>query len=121
MDFSWAARAFVGYDLAAYILQVQSGQPFSEYVEDKVFAPLDMPNCSTDPEFIRDHPNRAIGHMSYVERIPLPSDIPWIAAGGVCASANEMARFVQFFLNGRKVDGQTVLDGSLPAMETART
>ena len=24
-----------GYDLAAYILQVQSGQPFAEYVEDK--------------------------------------------------------------------------------------
>ena len=101
-----------GYDIAAYILQVQSGQPFSEYLKDKVFTPLNMPNCSTDPEFIRNHPNRAIGHMPYVKRIPLTTDVPWVGAGGVYASAKELARFVQFFLNRGKVDGQTVLDES---------
>jgi len=52
----------------AYILQLQSGQPFFEYVEDKVFPPLNKPNCSANPEFIRNHPNRAIGHMPYVKR-----------------------------------------------------
>ncbi|MGD8500881.1 MAG: serine hydrolase domain-containing protein, partial [Phycisphaerales bacterium] len=101
-----------GYDIAAYILQVQSGQPFSEYIDDKVFTPLKMPNCSTDPEFIRNHPNRAIGHKPFVKRMPLPPDIPWIGAGAVYASAKEMARFVQLFLNGGKVDGQTILDES---------
>jgi CubicO group peptidase (beta-lactamase class C family) len=103
----------LGYDLIAYIIQVQSGQPFAEYVKDKVFTPLHMPNCSVDPEFIRNHPNRAIGHMPYVKRLPLTPDVPWIGAGGVYASAREMTRFVQLFLNGGKVDGQTVLDESL--------
>jgi len=102
----------LGYDLAAYILQVQSGQPFAKYLKDKVFTPLNMPNCSTDPEFIRNHPNRAIGHMPYIKRIPLTTDVPWVGAGGVYASAKELARFVQFFLNRGKVDGQTVLDES---------
>ncbi|MHC4436639.1 MAG: serine hydrolase domain-containing protein [Planctomycetota bacterium] len=102
-----------GYDLVAYILQVQSGQPFAEYLEDKVFTPLNMPNCSVDSEFIRNHPNRAVGHMRFAKYIPLPPDIPYIGGGGVYASAKEMARFVQFFLNGGKVDGQTVLDESL--------
>jgi len=102
-----------GYDIVAYILQVQSGQPFAEYVEDKVFTPLNMPNCSVHPEFIRNHLNRAVGHMPYVDHIVLPLDIPWIGGGGVYASAREMARLVQFFLNGGKVDGQTVLDESL--------
>ena len=102
-----------GYDLVAYILQVQSGKPFAEYVEDNVFTPLNMPNCSVDPEFIRNHPNRAVGHMPYVKHIILPPDIPWIGGGGVYASAKEMARFVRFLLNGGKVGGQTVLDESL--------
>jgi CubicO group peptidase (beta-lactamase class C family) len=102
-----------GYDLVAYIVQLRSGQQFAKYVEDKVFTPLNMPNCSADPEFIRNHPNRAIGHKPFVKRLPLPPDIPYIGAGGVYASAKEMARFVQFFLNGGKVDGQAILEKDL--------
>ncbi len=103
----------LGYDIAAYVLQLRSGRPFAKYVEDKVFTPLNMPKCSVDAEFIKSHPNRAIGHMPYVKRLPITTDVPWIGDGGVYASAGEMARFVQFFLNGGKVDGQTVLDESL--------
>ena len=103
----------LGYDLVAYILQVQSGQPFAKYLEDKVFTPLNMTNCSVDPEFIRNHPNRAVGHMPYVNQVPLAMDIPWVGAGSVYAGAKGLAKFVQFFLNGGKVDGQKVLDKSL--------
>ena len=102
-----------GYDLVAYIIQVQSGQPFAKYVEDKVFTPLDMPNCSVDPEFIRNHPNRAVGHMRGVKQIPLAMDVPIAGSGSVYAGVKGMAKFVQFFLNGGKVDGQTVLNESL--------
>jgi CubicO group peptidase (beta-lactamase class C family) len=102
-----------GYDLIAYVIQIQSGQPFTEYVEDKVFSPLNMPSCSLDAEFIENHPNRAIGHMSHVKRIPLTPDIPLLGCGGVYASAKEMARFVQLFLNEGKIDGQTFLDDSI--------
>jgi CubicO group peptidase (beta-lactamase class C family) len=103
----------VGYDLVAYIVQVQSGQPFARYVEDKVFAPLHMSNCSVDPQFIKNHPNRAVGHMPFVKEVPLSVDVPHTGAGGVYASAKEMANFVKFFLNEGKVNGQTVLDESL--------
>jgi CubicO group peptidase (beta-lactamase class C family) len=101
-----------GYDLIAYILQVQSGQPFAEYIKTKVFAPLKMTNCSADPEFIRSHPNKAVGHMPYVKRTPMVWDIPYAGAGSVYASARGLATFVQLFLNGGKVDGQTILDES---------
>jgi len=103
----------LGYDLVAYILQVQSDQPFAKYLEDKVFTPLNMTNCSVDPEFIRNHPNRAVGHMPYVKQVPLTIDVPWVGAGSVYANARGMAKFVQFFLNGGKVSGETVLDESL--------
>ena len=101
-----------GYDIAAYVLQLRSGWPFADYVKDKVFTPLNMPNCSRDPQFIRNHPNRAIGHKPFVRHIPLPPDVPWIGCGAAYASAKEMARFVELFLDGGRVDGQTILDES---------
>ena len=100
----------LAYELVAYIIQVQSGQPFAKYVEDKVFTPLNMPNCSVDPEFISNHPSRAVGHIPFVKQVPL---IPWVGSGSVYADAKGMARFAQFFLNGGKLDGQTILDESL--------
>jgi hypothetical protein len=72
-----------------------------------------MSNCSVDPEFIKNHPNRAVPHMPFVKQVPLGVDVPDTGAGGVYANARDMARFVQFFLNGGKVDGQTVLDEHL--------
>ena len=102
-----------GYDVVAYIVQLQSDQPFAKYLENKVFTPLNMPNCSVDSEFIRNHPNRAIGHRRFVKQMPLAVDIPTPGGGGVYASVMGMAKFVQFFLNGGKVDGQTVINEHL--------
>jgi CubicO group peptidase (beta-lactamase class C family) len=103
----------LGYDLASYIIQIRSGQPFAEYLKDKIFTPLNMPNSSADAEFIRNHPNRAMGNMRNVKQAPLVMDIPKVGSGGVYTNAKELARLAQFFLNWGKVDGQTVLDENL--------
>jgi len=101
-----------GYDLVAYILQIRSGQPFAKYVEDKVFTPLKMTNCSLDPEFIKNHPNRAVGHMPFIRQVALVTDVPYAGAASVYASARGLASFVQLFLNEGKVNGQTFLEQS---------
>lgn len=101
----------LGIDLAAYILQVQSGKSFAEYMKLKVFDPLGMPNSSIDYAFVERHPNRAMGHLTHVVEVPVA--IPMVAAGGVYTSAKEMARFVEFYLNRGNLDGRTVLDSNL--------
>jgi CubicO group peptidase (beta-lactamase class C family) len=103
----------LAYELVAYIIQIKSGQPFPKYVEDKVFTPLNMTNCSVDPEFIRNHPYRAMGHFPHVKQLPLAIDVPCAGSANVYSSAKGMGKFVQFFLNRGKVDGQTVLDENL--------
>lgn len=100
----------LGFDLAAYILQVRSSRPFAEYLKEKLFDPLDMPNTCSDMERIRNHPNRAIGHIALVREAAL---IPMTGAGGVYSSANDFANFIQFFLNWGKLDGHVVLDENL--------
>ncbi len=102
------AYSNLGIDLAAYILQVKSGKPFAQYMKEKVFDPLDMPNSSVDMEFIRRHPNRAIGHQLHCKKVPL--EIAMIGAGGVYTNANDLANFIQFNLNQGKKNNQTVLE-----------
>ena len=97
----------IGYDLAAYILQVRSNKPFVEYIREKIFEPLGMSSSSVDSTFIKHHSNRAIGHYPHVKEVPL--EIPVPAAGGVYSSAKELAKFMQFHLNYGKLDGQTIL------------
>jgi len=62
-------------------------------------------------EFIRQHPNRAIGHTPHIERETL--EMPMIGAGGVYTSARDLARFVQFHLNWGEVKGHSVLNKKL--------
>ncbi len=104
----------LGIDLAAYILQVKSGKPITEYMKEKIFDPLEMDNSSVDLDFIRNHPNRAIGHREYFKQLEL---IPMLGAGGVYTNANDLAEFIRFFLNNGRVNGHTILkDSSLEIM-----
>jgi CubicO group peptidase (beta-lactamase class C family) len=101
----------LGVDLAAYIVQTRSGRSFAEYMKAKLLDPLDMSNSSVDVEFIRQHPNRAIGHTPHIRRETL--EMPMIGAGGVYTSARDLAKFVQFHLNWGKVQGHSVLKRKL--------
>jgi CubicO group peptidase (beta-lactamase class C family) len=103
----------LGFDLAAYIIQVRSGKAFSDYLKERIFDPLGMSNSSLDTEFIRNHPSRAIGYYPHVKKLPLPSDVPYVGAGGVYTSARDLARFVQFHLNQGILGGKTILEERL--------
>jgi CubicO group peptidase (beta-lactamase class C family) len=101
----------LGIDLAGYIVQRVSKKPLAQYMREKVFDPLSMPNSSMDMDAIKANPNRAIGHTSGIKRIPV--EVPMVAAGGVYTNATELCRFVQFHLNRGCVGGTRLLDERL--------
>lgn len=107
----------LGYDLAAYILQVRSGMAFEAYVRAAVLDPLGMTGSSLDMEVIGATVNRAVGHASDGRRVPLP--IPMIGAGGVYSNVRDMARYLQFHINEGVVDGRRLLRADL--VEEMRT
>ena len=101
----------LGIDMAAYIVQVKSGMPFTEYMKKKVFDPLGMSTSSADYDFVEQYADRALGHMPFIAEVPVA--IPMVAAGGVYTSAAELSRFVQFHLNHGTIDGRRLLDDRL--------
>ena len=94
----------LGIDLAGYILQVRSGLPFAEYVRRKVLDPIGMKGSTFDIEAIKRNERRAVGHNPF--RRPIPVEIPMVPAGGLYASAADLARFVQFYLNDGRAGGR---------------
>lgn len=96
----------LGFDLAGYILQKVSGEPFGQYVGCKVFKPLGMHNSSLVGEEIKKHKNRAIGNIKEIQD---SGQVPVFPSRGAYCDIEDMVKFVQFHLNGGKVDGKTIL------------
>lgn len=105
------AYSNLGIDLAGYILQKVSGQSFADYERDHLFQPLGMLNSSFDQAVILRNTNRAVGHLS--GRPSITTAIAMVPAGGMYASARDMATFLQFQLNQGAADDQSVLSPAL--------
>jgi CubicO group peptidase (beta-lactamase class C family) len=103
----------IGMDLIAYILQVRSGKPYSEFLRETVFKPLNMSHSITDLSLIKRHPNRAIGHFPFVKEISLDPINYYLGAASVFTNAKDLARFIQFHLNRGTVDQLPILDERL--------
>ena len=101
----------LGIDLAGFILEQQAGIPFQQYVKTLLFEPLDMKNSTFDPEEIVRQANRAIGQSGLYRQIPPIT--PMMPAGGAVASANDLARYLQFHINQGSFAGQALLDPQL--------
>lgn len=100
----------LGIDLAGYILQTVTGQRFEDWERDTVLRPLGMTSSSFDADVIDATRNRAIGHDQAMSRYVA---IPMVPAGGMYASVDDLARFLEFQLGDGAVDGRQMLDRQL--------
>lgn len=111
------AYSNLGIDLAGYILERVEGKPFAEVMRDSLLEPLGMHRSTFERAAIRASADRAVGHVHPYPKPPLYE--PMTAAGGLYASAADLARFLRFALNGGTIDGRVVLDSKrLREMET---
>jgi CubicO group peptidase (beta-lactamase class C family) len=107
----------LGFDLVGYALQRRLEKPFPRLMREELFAPLGMTASTLDQTEALADANRARGHVGTSEVPPL--EIPMLAAGGMYASARDMAKFVSFHLAGGCVKGRRlVVSEALRAMYT---
>jgi len=92
-----------GYDLAAYIVQVVTGQPFEQYLARNLFTPLGMSRShqSIERYYQRHHTRRGSydGHCQNARGIATPG------SAGVYSTARDLARFVQLQLGRGRFRG----------------
>lgn len=98
----------LGIELAAHILETVTRRPFTEYVQKRVFDPLEMRRTTWDIDRIRKDANRAVGNNRNFESVPL--DNPMLAPGGAYSSIRDMAAFLRFQMNDGRLDGRPLID-----------
>jgi CubicO group peptidase (beta-lactamase class C family) len=85
------AYSNLGFDLLAYLLQLRSGKPFSEYADEHLFRKLGMSHSTFDRSRALSSPSFARGQDSGRDVEVFP---PMLGAGGLYSTANDMASFV---------------------------
>jgi CubicO group peptidase (beta-lactamase class C family) len=109
----------VSIDVLARIVEVVSGEPFDEFIDERICRPLDMhdtgfyvPQDRLD-RFATNYGPKAEGGLAVVDA-PLTSTYRSRPAfisggGGLVSTARDYARFCQMFVNGGELNGQRLL------------
>lgn len=112
-----SAYSNYGAALAGYIVQRVSGERFEDYIAHHIFAPLQM----THSTFVQPLPAALAGDMSkgyfLPENKPQPFElINFSPAGGLSASADDIAHFMIAHLSGGAYGGVSILKPETAAL-----
>jgi D-alanyl-D-alanine carboxypeptidase len=92
-----------GYIILGRVVEKVSGQPFGEFLRKRIFLPIGMEHSSFEPT--GPDPNRASGYLPFALGPPEPATPEangWLyAAGGLWASAPDLARWDIALMEGR--------------------
>src|SRR6266511_3023754 len=99
------------YVTLGLIVQAVSGQTYETYIQDHVFAPLDMRQSFTAKAAAQPH-GLAMGYRYWFGR-PFPADLPYnrsiLPAGGLISSAEDMAHYLIAQLNQGRYGEASIL------------
>jgi CubicO group peptidase (beta-lactamase class C family) len=101
----------LGIDLAGYGLELRSGKPFDEFMNDEIFRPLGMTSSTFNHKVAANHPSLAKGHTR--DSIWPVMPFPKIPAGGMYSTVKDMAKFISFHLAGGKIGGKQIIRENL--------
>lgn len=100
-----------GVSLASYIVQRASGEPFAQYVQEHIFAPLKMTHSTFYQPVAKSlAPFVSEGYKDDTTKPAVGFEfvVPF-GAGGLSSTAADMGRFGQALLNGGQLEGAQIL------------
>lgn len=117
-----------GLTLVGRVVEVASGQPFEQYLHDRIFAPLGMVDTTFHPT--QEQQKRlAKLYKPGAERGTLVATSHWIneitpsrtpnPSGGLFSTAPDLVRFYQMVLNGGEWNGTRILSREAVAKMTS--
>jgi CubicO group peptidase (beta-lactamase class C family) len=105
-----------GPAVAAYIVEKITGEIFEDYIQKHFFQPMGMETAT----YFNSEKYKQSGATLYINGRPVDYwNIIMRPSGAINASANDMAKFVQFFTNRGKIDEvQLISEKSIDRMES---
>ncbi|WP_428561204.1 MAG: serine hydrolase [Solidesulfovibrio sp. DCME] len=106
------------YTTASQLVEAVTGLPWREHLARSIFAPLGMTRSVASQADVDALDNVAVGHLRLANDSlwPIPADWFWnetqdraMAAAAVRTTANDLGRWLRFFLAEGRIDGKRVL------------
>ncbi len=112
----WAYSAGAGFDTLGRIVEITSGQPFDQFLRQRVFDPLGMkdvsfyPTETLEPRMVTAYQLDGKGRMSKdTNSSRMQSKVYFGGAGGLITTAEDYAKFAQMLANGGELNGKSLL------------
>lgn len=99
-----------GYNLVAAVVEARTGKPFGEVLKARIAAPIGAPTLQDD-DVRRIIRGRAQGYVRVdgaLQNSELMDGSYKLGGGGLCASAEDLARFAQALVAGKLVKPETL-------------
>ena len=118
---AYSFRAGYGYSnlmfvTAGLVIKAVSGLSWDDFIRTQIFEPLGMMDSVTNPCYFGNRRNIAKPHEDLrgaMQTVPYREDANVGAAGSICASAADIARWMRFQLNEGHLDGNQLIDPAI--------
>jgi CubicO group peptidase (beta-lactamase class C family) len=111
----WRYSGLYGFDVLARIVEIVSGQPYDQFLRQRIFMPLGMKDTGFAPT-----PGRMARAATVYQRTPnglvpaqnsnqLISGTYFSASGGLMSTAEDYLQFAQMLVNGGTLNGRRYL------------
>jgi CubicO group peptidase (beta-lactamase class C family) len=105
----WAYSPGVGLDVVARIIEIVSGQSFEEFLNERIFEPLDMHNTYFNVPAEYQSRRVVISDRDMAPFFDRPTTKYFSASGGLTSSAEDYLKFEQMLVNGGELFGNRLL------------
>ena len=121
----WRYSGLYGFDVLARIVEITSGQPYDQFLKQRLFDPLGMKDTGFAPT-----PERTARLATVYQRTPtglvpaqnanqLISGTYFSASGGLMSTAEDYLQFAQMLVNGGQMNGKRYLGPRTVELMTA--
>jgi CubicO group peptidase (beta-lactamase class C family) len=103
---------------AGFIIEQVSGMSWDDFIRQRIFEPLGMTDSVTNVRYFGDRTNIARPHEDIKGKLQLVTQVEEThvgAAGTICASAADIALWLQMQLGNGSLDGKQVVDPGIIA------
>jgi CubicO group peptidase (beta-lactamase class C family) len=111
----WMYSAQAGMDTLGRIVEITSGQPFDQFLRQRLFDPLGMkeisfyPTETLEPRMPTVYQTGAKGLQKNPNPNSMSSKVYFMGSGGLITTAEEYAKFGQMLQNGGELNGKRIL------------
>jgi CubicO group peptidase (beta-lactamase class C family) len=110
----WRYSGLAGFDVLSRIVEVASGQPFDQFLKQRLFDPLGMKDTgftlpSDASRMVPLYSRSEKGFERQANQAGLTSAVYFSGAGGMVSTAEDYLQFAQMLVNGGELNGRRYL------------